>query len=301
MNDAVEEGVPLPAGQPGERSPLVSVVVPAHNEEAVIATGLSRLLAGTEPGEFDVVVVANACSDGTAEAAGRAGVRVLETPVAGKANALRLGDEACRTFPRVYLDADVELGAASVRALVAAAGRPGVLACAPVPVCDLDGVGWMARRLHRVHDQLIAPFRALAGAGVYVLTEQGHGRVFPMPDVISDDGWVHGAFAPHERVVVPEAGSLVRPARTVAAHLRRRVRVRMGNRQLAALGRTAAEGRLRLGSLGALVAGRKVSPLDAGCYLAVLLMDRTLTRVRTLRGGQVRWGTDTGSRSGPGG
>ncbi|MEU7989121.1 glycosyltransferase [Streptosporangium canum] len=301
MNDAVDEDTPPGRGRPGERQPVVSVVVPAHNEEAVVASGLRRLLAGTAPGEFDVVVVANACSDRTAEVARQAGVRVVETPVPGKANALRLGDETCRTFPRVYLDADVELDAESVRALVAAAGRPGVLACAPVPAWDLAGVGWFTRRMHKVHDQLIAPFRALAGVGVYVLTEQGHARVFPLPDVISDDGWVHGGFAPHERAVVSEARSLVRPARTVSAHLNRRVRVRLGNRQLAELGRSAAEGRLRLSSLGALVAGRKVSLLDAGCYLTVLLMDRTLTRMRASRDSEVQWGTDAGSRSPAGG
>ena len=33
----------------------------------------------------------------------------------------------------------------------------------------------------------------------------------------------------------------------------------------------------------------------------VLLMDRALTRMRALRGGQVRWGTDASSRPGTGG
>jgi hypothetical protein len=278
--------------------PVVSIVVPAHNEEAVIAGNLRRLLDETTPGEFDVVVVPNACSDRTAEAARQVGgVRVLETDVAGKVYALRIGDELCRTFPRVYLDADVELTAASVRALVAACAKPGVLACAPVPTLNTDGVGWLARRTHRVHEQLIAPGRALAGVGVYVLTEQGHGRVFPMPpDVISDDGWVHGSFAPDERVVVPQAQSVVRPARTVAAHLNRRVRVRLGNRQLVELGRSAPEGRLGPRSLVALVTGRRVSPLDAACYLTVLVLDRVLVRARRRHG--VRWGSDVSSRSG---
>jgi glycosyltransferase involved in cell wall biosynthesis len=279
----------------GVRRPIVSIVVPAHNEEAVIAGNLRRLLAASAPGEFDVVVVPNACSDRTAELARQAGVRVVETPVPGKVHALRLGDEACRTFPRVYLDADVELTAESVRALVAACARPGVLACAPVPRLNLDGVGPVARRVHHVHEQLIAPFRTLAGVGVYVLTEPGHDRVFPMPDVISDDGWVHAGFAPSERVVVPEARSLVRPARTVSAHLNRRVRVRRGNRQLADLGRPAAEGRLRLRSLARLVTGGTVTPLDAGCYLAVLALDRGLTLLRHRR--RATWGGDASSRS----
>jgi glycosyltransferase involved in cell wall biosynthesis len=273
----------------------VSIVVPAHNEESVIAENLRRLLDGTAPGEFDVVVVANGCTDGTAEAARQVpGVRVLDTPVPGKPHALRLGDEVCRTFPRVYLDADVQLDADSVRALVAACATPGVLACAPVPHLDLHGVGPLARRVHRVHDRLVAPHRALAGAGVYVLTEQGHARVFPMPDVISDDGLVHASFAPNERLVVPAAQSVVRPARTVRAYLNRRVRVRRGNRQLAELGRARAEGRLRLGDLVSLVTGRRVSPLDAGCYLGVLVLDRAMTRMRRDRASS--WGSDVSSR-----
>jgi glycosyltransferase involved in cell wall biosynthesis len=275
---------------------VVSIVVPAHNEEAVIAANLRRLLDGTAPGEFDVVVVANACSDHTAAVAMQVdGVRVIETPTPGKPNALRLGDAACAAFPRIYLDADVQLDAPSVRALVAACAQPGILACAPVPQLDLTGAGWVVKRVHRVHEALIASQRALAGAGAYVLTEAGHDRVFPIPDVISDDGLVHGSFAPPERSVVPAARSVVRPARTVSAYLNRRVRVRRGNRQLAGLGRSAPEGRLTLGDLTRLVRGRRVSPLDGGCYLAVLVLDRALTRLRGDRGNA--WGSDASSRA----
>lgn len=277
-------------------TPIVSIVIAAYNEEAVIAANLAHLLEGTQAGEFDVVVVPNACTDNTAAVARAvAGVRVVETDQPGKVNALALGDAQCRTFPRIYLDADVVLDAASVRALVAACARPGVLACAPVPTLDTDGVGWVARRVHRVHEALIAPGRALAGVGVYVLTEAGHARVFPMPaEVISDDGWVHGSFAAAERAVVGEATSVVKPARSVRAHLRRRVRVRLGNRQLATLGRSAPEGRLGPRSLVALVTGRRVSPLDAACYVSVLAADRVMVRLRS--GRDVQWGSDHSTR-----
>jgi glycosyltransferase involved in cell wall biosynthesis len=274
---------------------VVGIVVPAHNEASTIAGNLRLLLAGTAPGEFDVVVVANACSDATAELARQAGVRVLETPAPGKAGALRLGDEACTTFPRIYLDADVEVTAESVRALVRAARRPGVLACAPVPIWDMAGATWIARRTHRVHDRLVAPTRGLAGVGVYLLTEEGHARVFPLPDgLLSDDGWVHASFPTGERAVVPEATSLIRPARTVRAHLKRRVRVRLGNRQLTELGRSVTETPLGPRDLGRLVSAGTVSPLDAGCYLSVLALDRVLTRLH--KGRTVTWGTDASSR-----
>jgi len=275
--------------------PAVSIVIPAHNEEAVIAGNLRRLLDGSEPGEFDVIVVANACTDGTAAAAGTVpGVRVLDTEVPGKPNALRMGDAECATFPRVYLDADVRLDAASIRELVATCAQPGVLACAPVPDLDLTGAGPVIRRVHKVHNALIGPHRALAGVGVYVLTEAGHERVFPMPDVISDDGLVHASFAPHERVVVRSAHSVVRPAATVRSYLNRRVRVRRGNKQLVELGRTGPESSITLGALGRLVRDRRVSVVDSGCYLTVLVLDRALTRLRNRRGDV--WASDDSTR-----
>ena len=277
----------------GTAHPVASIVIPAHNEEAVIEANLRRLLAGSEPGEFDVIVVPNACRDRTADIARAVGVRVVETAVGGKAHALALGDDACLTFPRVYLDADVELTADSVRSLVAASEQ--AEAVAPALKLDLTGVNRVTRRVHRVHEALVGPNRALAGVGCYVLTKEGHARVFPMPDgLISDDGWVHASFAPHERAVVADAQTVVRPAQTVRAYLNRRVRVRQGNRQLAELGRSFPQGRLGPRSLVALVVGRKVGLLDAGCYLSVLVLDRMLTRAR---GGRARWGSDTASRA----
>jgi hypothetical protein len=277
-------------------SPRASVVIPAHNEERVLARGLSTLLRGTEPGELEVIVVANACTDSTADVARALGVRVVETSTPGKANALRLGDAAASTFPRLYADADIDLTAESVRVLVDTLARPGVLATSPVPRYDLTDVRPSARRLHKVHELLMFDRRGLAGAGVYCLSEVGHARVAPFPDVISDDGLVHRSFAPGERVVSSGASSVVRPTTTFGASLRRRVRVRQGNHELDALGLPRAEGRLRAGSLVDLVRGRRITPLDAGWYLVLLGADRLQVRWRRLRGAEVSWGTDASSR-----
>lgn len=54
--------------------------------------------------------------------------------------------------------------------------RPGVLACAPVPELDIPGSSWVTRRVHLVHEQLVAVDRVVAGAGVYVLSERGRAR-----------------------------------------------------------------------------------------------------------------------------
>jgi glycosyltransferase involved in cell wall biosynthesis len=273
-----------------------SVVIPAHNEERVLARALTTLLGGAEPGEIDVIVVANACTDSTAAVARSHGVRVIETRVPGKPNALRLGDDAARGFPRIYLDADVDLSVDSLRVLVDTLTQPGVLATSPAPRYDLTDVRPSARRLHKVHELLMAGRRGLAGAGVYCLNEAGHARVAPFPDVISDDGFVHRSFAPGERVVSTGASSVVRPTTTFGASLRRRVRVRQGNQELDARGLPLAEGRLRLGSLVGLLRTRSISPVDASCYLALLGADRLQVWWRKVRGTEVSWGTDASSR-----
>jgi hypothetical protein len=224
------------------------------------------------------------------------GVRVVETGTPGKANALRLGDDAASTFPRVYLDADVDLSVHSLRVLLRTLASPGVLATSPSPHYDLSAVRPAARRLHKVHELMMEGRRGLAGAGVYCVNEEGHARVAPFPDVISDDGFVHRSFLPGERVVSAGASSTVRPSPTFSATLKRRIRVRQGNRQLDAMGISVPEGRLGLGSLLGLVRSGRVGALDAGWYLGLTGVDRLAVRWRSLRGTAVSWGTDVASR-----
>ncbi len=81
-----------------------SVIIPAHNEEAVIARCLSSLLEGAPSGtaeEVEVIVVCNGCDDHTAQVAREIAPRatVLEIPVASKVAALNAGDEEAAHFP----------------------------------------------------------------------------------------------------------------------------------------------------------------------------------------------------------
>jgi hypothetical protein len=139
-------------------------------------------------------------------------------------------------------------------------------------------------------ETLLGPRRVLAGTGAYMLSEAGHDRVFPLPDIIADDGWVHRSFTGPERVRVPGTRVVVRPARTVRSLVRRRLRVRAGNQQLDRLGLTSSEPALRLGDL------RAVPPLDAACFLVVLTAERLLARWRALTGNETAWSADPSTR-----
>ena len=82
----------------------ITVLVPAHDEETLIGRCVSSLLAQTYPGElFEVVVVADNCTDGTAVAAAESGARVLvrDAPDSrGKGRALRWALEHILASPQ---------------------------------------------------------------------------------------------------------------------------------------------------------------------------------------------------------
>lgn len=107
-------------------------MIPAHNESQVIGRLLGQLIPAAAADELNVLVVANGCTDDTAEVAASygPGVRVLSVPVASKHAALTASYDLAADYPRIYVDADVELRACDVRALAAALRQPGVLAAA---------------------------------------------------------------------------------------------------------------------------------------------------------------------------
>src|SRR5204862_6564041 len=80
-----------------------TVVIPAHNEERVIAKTLGALDLGRGPG-VEVIVVDDGSGDLTAEIAGSFPVRVIRQPKLGKAAALNAGIAAAHGDVIVPLD-----------------------------------------------------------------------------------------------------------------------------------------------------------------------------------------------------
>lgn len=128
-------GAPPPPVEPRVR---FDVVVPAHDEEQGIAATVGSLLAVDYPPEFRrVIVVADNCSDATAERARGAGATVLERRDSlrrGKGFALEYAFASClaerRTDAVVVVDADTDVSANLLRAFAARleAGAPAIQA-----------------------------------------------------------------------------------------------------------------------------------------------------------------------------
>lgn len=212
---------------------VASVVIPAHDEVATIARTLAALCCGVEDGDLDVIVVANGCTDRTAELARSAGphVRVLEIAPPSKVEAVRVGNAATSAFPRVHLDADIELAGGAVLRLVRPLQAGEVLATAPRRVVPRDGCSWPVRWFYDVWEQLPHVCNGLFGRGVVVVTKEAQQRLDTLPRMLGDDLAMSDAFSAAERRIVEEAVAVVHPPRTVRDLLRRRIRIVTGNQQ----------------------------------------------------------------------
>lgn len=266
--------------------PLVSVVIPAHDEEAVIGRCLSGLLRDAAPGELEVVVVCNGCTDATAAVArGFGGVLVEDLPTAGKAAALDHGDAVARTLPRVFLDADVELTTDAVRRTAAVLARDGVLAAAPEIRFDLRGASWGVRGFYRIYARGAWATNGLLGSGLYGLSADGRARFDRFPPIIADDFFIRTLFTDAEREVVAGAHFTIRPPRTLRALVRTRTRIFAGNREFRARYPDVPVPRSDSGDLPRILRGRPSLLPAAIVYVAV----QGLAKLQ----GRRRWATGT--------
>ncbi len=276
-------------------APVASVVVPAHDEERTIGRLLDALCA--TPGLLEVVVACNGCTDGTAAVAARYPVTVLDLPEPSKARALRAADDVATTFPRVYLDADVEISADGVARLAAAVGPGGAAVAAPSRTLPRTGVTPLARWYYDVWEALPTVRSGLFGRGVLAVSRDAAARVAALPQVMADDLVLSEAFAPAERVVVPDVAVVVHPARTLGDLVRRRARVTTGNVQADRAGLRGAEARTSLGDLWRVVRERPALAPKVPVFVGVVLAGRLRSRAAVRAGDFTTWERDASSRA----
>ncbi|MGA3216231.1 MAG: WecB/TagA/CpsF family glycosyltransferase [Acidimicrobiales bacterium] len=267
---------------------MTTVIIPAHNEESEIARCLSALRPAERPAELQVVVICNGCSDATAAVANSfENVSVIETGASSKTAALNLGDRAARSYPRVYLDADIELPREIVDELAAQLERTGLPAATVSFRLDMSSASKGVVRHYRARARAPYPDH-LIGRGVFCLSEEGRSRFSDFPPVISDDLFVQSLFAREECLTVETFSAVVRPPATVRELIRVQSRVAAGNREHLEL----YPDRSQQGSRSALIRAN-LQPsrwLDLATFLFVVGMSRLLPRLR-VNDRHARWET----------
>ncbi len=196
---------------------MISIIIPANNEEGYIGECLRFLLAsqdpvrtrhvtGVEDASVQVIVVANGCSDATVrEACAKITaftekgwqLDVLDIEQGGKTNALNCADAAAIHDMRVYIDADIHVSDVLVSQLVQALDRLEPAYAGGRPHIR-PARSFVSERYARFWEHL--PFMAtgVPGCGVYGVNAKGRERWADFPDVIADDTFVRYNFAPNE-------------------------------------------------------------------------------------------------------
>jgi glycosyltransferase involved in cell wall biosynthesis len=99
---------PTPHAPAASSLPMISIIIPAHNEESYIGDTLEALLKQEYP-RFEILVVANGCTDRTCEVAKERCHRLILMEERGLSRARNLGAREALGDILIFLDADTIL------------------------------------------------------------------------------------------------------------------------------------------------------------------------------------------------
>lgn len=262
---------------------MISIVIPANNEERYIGACLEALLAQQTTRDAQVIVAANACTDKTVDIADGFADRfaakgwhldVLDIAQGGKPNALNQADAAAVGEMRAYLDADVKMSPPLLEELAQALTRDDP-AYASGQMTVSPATSWITRAYGRIWTKLPFMTDGVPGAGLFAVNKAGRARWGDFPQIISDDTFVRLQFTPAERIGVPAPYDWPLPE-GASALVRVRRRQDEGVRELERLhpGILDREGKDAVGAGFLLRLGLR-DPVGLVVYIAIKLATRT--------------------------
>ena len=159
---------------------MVTIIVPAHNESAVIADCLNSIV--NQQGVDHVIVACNGCTDNTAEIVREQfpDVHCLDIPKPSKVNALNEAEAKAKelgmVFPAFYIDADTTLGPNAVNHIAKTLETSPILLAAPTPVIDTSKSSWLVQQYYKTWINLPYIKEGVIATCSYIITKQGRER-----------------------------------------------------------------------------------------------------------------------------
>jgi len=194
----------------------VTICAPVWNEQDTIIPTLNSVLDQDYPGELEIIVCANGCTDSTADRVREAqefwpNIRLIEVEEQGKPNAWNICREEASHNYVVFIDGDVLLYPDAVSTLVKRLDQdPELTAVAALPVPTREHHDYITKLLspgYKIPSCLIGRLYGFRNDAVQnILEESEHAPNARMPkDIIHEDAWITVVVGKDNWAPVPEA------------------------------------------------------------------------------------------------
>lgn len=275
---------------------MASIIVPAHNEAAVIRRCLDSLI--TQKGVDRLIVACNGCSDNTVDIVAQyyPQVTCLNIKKPSKTNALNEAEKYISTYPIFYLDADTVLQAGAIDKIVQKLQEnPQLQLVAPSPNIDTSKSSWLVKQYYKIWLKLPYIKAGVIATCSFIVTEQGRKRFDHFPDIINDDRFIHCQFKESEISNISDTEIYIQAPRTLYSLIKIKSRARLGNMQLKMLGLCPEpKDKKYTSSMASKIFSRQFIPAIVYYTIAIIIRIRSWLQLKRID--NYKWEKDLSSR-----
>ncbi len=277
------------------------IIIPAFNEETLIAKTLTTLFNDNSLRDIEVLVICNGCNDQTYYQVNsfikenalslenkNIDLLVLETSKASKTNALNIGINNSRGLIKVLIDADIQINGEDINILIDELQNKKLKAISPRVKFSFEKSNFIVRQYYRIASQSFYNVN-IRLSNVIALSDTGVKQIVPLPDVIADDEYIRRQFAQHEYAVSSNCFLTFTCAKTLGSLIQVLTRVERGNIQLNS--RYSSTTSMPKKGYG------KLSVKSFPTFFLIKLLVKTRAKLQFLQGRINQWERDESNRN----
>jgi glycosyltransferase involved in cell wall biosynthesis len=214
---------------------MLNVIIPAYNEARTIGKVIAPYHAFASTGHVKVFVVCNGCTDLTeVEAKKFDFVTVISLREGSKIKAINHAVRDIKSGHVLVQDADVIVGVESISRIVDFCKQDGWDLAATEVNFNKSRSFWV-RKYYKALESSPAFMKGMVSCGNYLVNSRLLDYIFPLPNVIADDGYVKFKMADKIFKKIDGAVAIVSQPNNFLSLLKIKTRSRLGNKQLGEL------------------------------------------------------------------
>lgn len=214
---------------------MASIIIPAHNEAAVIERCLDSLIE--QKNISQIIVACNGCTDNTADIVKQnyghlSNLICLDIEKPSKTNALNEAEKYIVDFPVFYIDADTKLSDNAISVISQKMQEQHIHLSAPTPIINTEHSSWLVKQYYKIWQSLPYIKAGVIATCSFVVSQKGRQRFENFPDVINDDGYIRCQFKANEISNIDGSEIYIQAPKDIFSLIKIKTRARLGNMQL---------------------------------------------------------------------